>query len=269
MSPWDLKLQLGGWGNRAGEYVSYNGWGWLTVGRVEQRSRAEVSVGGNGGVEERPPLEVDGMPVSIDSKNWHMAADAEYAWLYNHCYSIGGAASAWRDDPKAQHRYGSYAKLGVEWDRFRADDPRGNRLAVLYAVGYTVERYNLPNVLGERFARYPVHEATASGNVRKDKVSFGLSLTIGGELVHPMRRHHITASPRIEWQLGDHVDLEMSFSITKREFPPPDEAFIDPSDYEQQSRLSYAEPLQMNTSFSLEIHWDRTNGARNDRLQDL
>ena len=40
-------------------------------------------------------------------------------------------------------------------------------------------------------------------------------------------------------------------------------------DYQQLSRLSYAEPLSMNGSFSLRVHWDRTNGARNDRLEDL
>ena len=35
------------------------------------------------------------------------------------------------------------------------------------------------------------------------------------------------------------------------------------------SRLSYAEPLSINGSLNLTIHWDRTNGARNDRFSDI
>ena len=70
-------------------------------------------------------------------------------------------------------------------------------------------------------------------------------------------------------QIGNHVDLNLSVSITQREFPAPDPAAIDPSDYEQISRLSYAEPLSMTGSIGLTIHWDPTNGVRNDRLESI
>jgi len=63
--------------------------------------------------------------------------------------------------------------------------------------------------------------------------------------------------------------VSLRFSITKREFPSPDLDAIDPSDYEQLSRLSYADPLQINGSFEVRIHWDRTNGARNDRFDSF
>ena len=49
----------------------------------------------------------------------------------------------------------------------------------------------------------------------------------------------------------------------------PDLDAIDPSDFEQLSRLSYADPLQVNGYFNVRIHWDRTNGARNDRFDNL
>ena len=105
--------------------------------------------------------------------------------------------------------------------------------------------------------------------MRKDKISYGLSLSAEAEMIHPGRRHHLTASPYIEMQIGGHVDVSASFSITKREVPAPDESMIDPSDFALLSRLSYAEPLSINGSLNLTIHWDRTNGARNDRFEDI
>jgi hypothetical protein len=70
-------------------------------------------------------------------------------------------------------------------------------------------------------------------------------------------------------QLGTHVDLELSLSVPQRELPAPDPAAIDPSDYEQLSRLSFAEPLSINGAIGLTIHWDPTNGVRNDRIESI
>ena len=72
-----------------------------------------------------------------------------------------------------------------------------------------------------------------------------------------------------EVQVGDHVDFSVGFSIAKRELPGPDLDAIDPSDFEQLSRLSYADPLQVNGFVNVRLHWDRTNGARNDRFDNL
>jgi hypothetical protein len=88
-------------------------------------------------------------------------------------------------------------------------------------------------------------------------------------MLHPMRRHTITASPFVEWKLGDHVDLGFNVSATKRQLPGPDPDEIDPSDFAQLSRLEFAEPFSFVGNVNVVIHFDRTNGARNDRLSDL
>ncbi|MBS1120235.1 MAG: hypothetical protein H6Q90_2463 [Deltaproteobacteria bacterium] len=273
-TPWGASLVLGGFANYTKQFQSYNGFSELSVSRLERTSRLDVSVFGNGGLNRQPPLAVDdGMgntvEVSLDTNQWSLGTTAKAVWLANHCWSVGSSTRAWRDDPKGQFRYGWNAKAGVEWDKYQADDPRGNRLALLYVVGYQAERYNLRNDIGERFAHYPIHALIASGAVRKDKIGIGVSLSISGEVLHPERRHSISAAPFIEWKLGNHVDLELQFFITERQLPGPDPAEIDPTDYAQSSRLSFAEPFAMNGSASLSIHWDRTNGARNDRLSDL
>jgi hypothetical protein len=53
--------------------------------------------------------------------------------------------------------------------------------------------------------------------------------------------------------------------VTKRQVVAPDPAAIDMASYAEVSQLSYAEPFAVNASFGLTFHWDRTNGARNDR----
>jgi hypothetical protein len=269
-TPWSFAFSLGGFANYTERYQAYNGWSNFDVSSETATSRVQLDLNASGGINRQPPLELDdGTIVSLDTKQWGLASSAEGAWLYDKCWSFGGATSVWRDDPKGQFRGAWNAKAGVEWDKYAADDPRGNRLAVLYFAGYQVERYNLRNVLREAFAQYPIHGLVASGTLRKDKVGLGLSLSVGGELIHPSRRYHVSASPFIEWQLGGHIDLGLSFSVTQRELPGPDETLIDPADYEQLSRLSFAEPLSMNGSLNVTIHWDRTNGARNDRFADL
>jgi hypothetical protein len=152
---------------------------------------------------------------------------------------------------------------------FPADDPRGNRLAVFYHLGWAIERYNIRNVLGERFAQYPLHGIDAVGSVRHDRVSYGLKLESDVQLNHPGRRHLVTASPFVALQIGTHIDVNLSLSMTHRELPAPDPDAIDPSDYAQLSRLSYAEPLAMTGTLGVTIHWDPTNGVRNDRIESI
>ena len=269
-TPWGVSLGLGGSGNRTANYKSANLYGNLEVTRVTKATRLEVSLAGNYGLNFQPPLMLeDGTTVSLDTTQWNTVAGVQGAWLYDPCWSFGGVTRILRDDPNSQFRYASGTFVGVEWDKYAADDPRGNRLSVLYKAGYRVERYNIQNELGEGFAQFPWHGIIASGTVRKDKISYGLSLSAEAEVIHPGRRHNLTASPYIEVQIGGHVDVSASFSITKRALPAPDESMIDPSDYELLSRLSYAEPLSINGSLNLTIHWDRTNGARNDRFEDI
>jgi hypothetical protein len=211
----------------------------------------------------------DGTPVPIESTQWQIGAGGGGAWLLDDCWSVGGATGLLRDDPLGQYRYRSWTRAGIEWDAFKADDPRGNRLALLYVVGYEFDGYRLRDATGETDANYAIHELIASGSVRKDKVGFGLALTLSSQMFDPERRHSISAAPFVSWKLGGHVDLDVTFSITKRALPGPDPALIDPSNYAQIARLSYAEPLAMNGTFNISIHADRTNGARNDRFTDL
>jgi hypothetical protein len=269
-TPWGLSISLGGFGNRTQRFQSANGYGEIEATYTAKDVRMIAEVSGSYGLNLQPPLVLeDGSEVSLDTSQWSFGGGAGAGVLLNPCWSVGAVVRGQRDDPKGQYRYLTQSFAGIEWDRYPADDPRGNRLAVLYKAGAHVERYNIVNVLGERFAAYPYHGLVASGSLRKDKVAIGLSLSALAEVLKPQRRHSLSASPYVEVQLGARVDLNASFSITKRELPGPDETQIDPSDFALLSRLSYAEPLSINGSLNLTIHWDRTNGARNDRLEDL
>lgn len=269
-SPWDVGLEVSGEVDRTAQYRSYAGSVILTGARLERRRRLALELSASGGLERQPPLVLDdGTTASLDSEEWTLESRLEGAWLLDDRWAVGGVASGQRGDARGQLRHAGEARLAVEWDAFPADDPRGNRLAVLYALGYRAERYNLRNELGERFARYAVHQLGAGGSLRRDGMQLGLTASVSAELMRPGRRYHVSVSPFVEWKLGDHVDLSLSFSVEQRELPGPDPSQLDPSDYAQQSRLSYAEPLAVTGAVSLLFHLDRTNGQRNDRLTDL
>lgn len=269
-TPWGFALSFGGSGSQTERYTSLFGYAELIVSRVTRRSRLEGTVGVSTTVTRQPALVADdGSVLSLDAEQWNIGAGLVGAWLRDDTWSFGGAVRLSRDDPKGQFRYAQSTRVGVEWDLYPADDPRGNRLAVLYSAGYQVEGYNIRNEIGERSARYPVHSLVASGTLRRDTLGLGLSLSAGSQLDAPWRRYHVTASPFVELRLGGHVDVDLSLSITKRELPGPDPDAIDPSDYALTSRLSYAEPLALDGSLNVTIHWDRTNAARNDRFSDI
>ena len=56
----------------------------------------------------------------------------------------------------------------------------------------------------------------------------------------------------------------MLFRSTQQAIPGPAE--LDASDYEEVTRASYAQPLEVWGHFNLRFHWDATNSARNNRL---
>ncbi|MBA3465616.1 MAG: hypothetical protein H0T46_37135 [Deltaproteobacteria bacterium] len=269
-SPWGLELGIAANGNYTEQYRSA-GMHLHLVGRYLTRNfRAFTLQSLHGGLNRQPPLTLDdGTKVSLDSERWNYRFGAEAVYSWCDMWSIGVGSYTFFEDPKAQYKYNSRNRVAIEWDKFAADDPRGNRLGVFYHVGWIVERYNIRNVLGERFAQYPSHGIDAIGSVRHDRISFGLKLESDTQLNHPSRRFVFTASPFAKVQIGKHIDLSVSFSITKRTFPQPDQTAIDPSDFEQLSRLSYAEPLTLTGSIGLTIHWDPTNGVRNDRLESI
>lgn len=258
-TPWGVALTLSGFGSWTRNYKSGNASGNLTVSRVEVDDRFKVMLGANGGLSRSPA--VDG--VSFDENHWGLSASASYERHLNGCYSYEVRSSVWRDDPHGQYRFGWQAGAGVEWDRYPSDEPRGNVLAVAYNVAYRVEGYNFRNVLGERFARYPEHSLGAAASVRKDKVSFNMSVDLRAEMFHPDRRYTLSASPGVEIQLGDHVDLALDGSVTRRELP----AFEIPLDDPQAvGRAEYAEPTSIYGAVSVRLHWDATNGVQNNRM---
>ncbi|MCW5802757.1 MAG: hypothetical protein KIT31_10250 [Deltaproteobacteria bacterium] len=268
-SPWGIELGVSGSGSYTQNYRSA-GFGVHFVGRyLTRKFRAFTLQTLSGGLERLPPLTINGEKVSLDSENWkyRFGAEAVYSWCPS--WSVGVGSYTFFEDPNGQFVYNQRTRAAVEWDAFAPDDPRGNRLAVFYHVGWMVERYNLRNVLGERFAAYPTHGVDAVGSVRHDKITYGISLASDVQVDHPTRRFLFTASPFATIQIGTRVDLSFSFSLTKRALPAPDPREVDMANFQQQSRLSFAEALALNGGISILIHFDPTNGARNNRIESI
>jgi len=265
-TPWGINLTASGFGSWTGRYKSLHSYASTGVSRLEPTSALAVSGGGNLGLVRSPAPDVDGNEVSLDTTSWSLFGSAFVERHLTGRVATAIRSSVWRDDPKGQYRYGWDADIGIEYDRFASDDPRGNVLAVAYFAGYQVDGYNFPNQLGERFAHYPTHKIAAAGRIRRDKISYGLTLAVEGEILHPGRRHSISGSPSIVAKLGAHVDLSLSLSLTKRELPEP---MIPGDDFEAISRGDYAEPFSAFGSMTISVHWDRTNGAQNNRFQEL
>jgi hypothetical protein len=258
-TPWGASASVNGFGNWSGPYQSGNVFTNLSLSRTEAGSRFRVGIGGNGGLSRRPPVR----GVSFNTTQWGLYGNAAYERHLNGCYAYQVSGSVSRDDPHGQFRYATGAGAAIEWDRYKSDDPRGNVLAVAYNASYNVEGYNFPNVLKQRFAHYPGHGLGAIASIRKDKVSYNLELNVSAEMLHPGRRYTLSASPSIDVQVGDHIDFSGSLSVTRRQLPE----FIIPDDDPQASgRAEYAEPTSMFGSVSIRVHWDATNGVRNNRF---
>jgi hypothetical protein len=276
---WDFRVTAGGNGSWADQYQNYHGNSGLAVSWLEEHARLSVGANADEGINRQPPTVVTNMnpdhttstsTVSTNTKQWSVSGYLEGVWLANDHWSLGGLNRVQRDDPLGQYRYVWSSRLAAEWDKYPANDPRGNRLAVAYFAGYQLEGYNLKDVLGETHAKYPIHGLSASASVRSDRTTIGLSLTATGEMLRPTRRYSLSAAPSLQWKLGGHIDVDFSFMITQKQVVPPDETMIDPKNYFAQiSRLQYAEPLSISSSLNVSIHWDRTNGLRNDRLTGM
>lgn len=269
-TPWGFSVTLTGNGNYTDKYRNASSELGLRAVYITREFRALAGESISGGLNDQPPLTLDdGTVVSLNTTMWQDNFGGEAIYLLNDTWSIGAGSYTQFQDPKAQYAYNVRARAALEWDLFPADDPRGNRLGVFYHLGWAVDRYNIRNELGERFAQYPVSGIDAVGSVRHDGISYGLTLSSDVQLNHPSRRHTLTAAPFVTFQIGTHIDLNLAFSITQRDLPKPDPNAIDPSDYEQLSRLSYAEPLALTGTIGLTLHWDPTNGARNDRITSI
>ena len=269
-SPWGATIALSGNGNYTDKYRNASSELDFRGVYITKKFRALTGGSLGGGLNDQPALTLDdGTKVSLNTTMWQFSFGGEAIYLLDEHWSIGEGTYTQFQDPKAQYAYNLRSRGALEWDLFPADDPRGNRLGIFYHLGWAVDRYNIRNVLGERFAQYPLSGIDAIGTVRHDHMSYGLTLQSDVQLNHPGRRHSLTAAPFVTFQIGTHIDLNLSISITQRELPRPDPNAIDPSDYATLSRLSYAEPLALTATIGLTLHWDPTNGERNDRITGI
>lgn len=269
-SPWGVSVSISGNGNYTDKYKSATGEVDFKGVYISKNFRALTLENLNGGLNYQPPLTLDdGTTVSLDTTQYQYGFGAEAIQLLDEHWAVGLGSYTQFQDPKAQYVYFQRTRAAIEWDLFPADDPRGNRLGVFYHLGWATDRYNIRNVLGERFAAYPLHGIDAIGSVRHDGISYGLTLSSDIQLNHPSRRHSVTAAPFVTFQIGTHIDLNLAMSVTQRELPKPDLTAIDPSDYQTLSRLSFAEPLALTGTIGLTLHWDPTNGERNDRITSI
>jgi hypothetical protein len=269
-SPWGIQVEIGANGSYTEKFQSANA-NLNIIGKwITKERRSLAGMFSNAGLNRQPPLMLDdGTFVSLNSKQWFVRAGAEFVEVLNDSWSAGIGSFTNFEDSKGQYDFSNRTRAAIEWDRYQPDDPRGNRLGIFYSLGWVTERYNVRNVRGERFATFPVQGLNAIGTVRYDKLSLGIELEAEAQLLHPTRRFSARVSPSIEIKVGDHVDLSLSVSLRQRTFPAPDTTLIDPLDFEQHSRLSYAEPLTLSGALSLSIHWDPTNGVRNNRIEQI
>lgn len=263
-TPWGISLWLGGWGSWTSNYQSLSTWSGGSVYRITNTSQLSFAVDGSFDLSREPSLNVKGHTVSLDTDAWSASARLFGERHLSPVWSIGGVASAGMEDPQGQFASSYRAEAGVSRDWFPSDDPRGNSLSLTYLVGVHADTYNSTNEIGEDAAIFPVHGLLATGSVHKDKTEFSLDLSAGSQLNAPLRRYTVGAEGDITLTLGDHVDVYLSFGVTKQAIPGP--AYLDASDYEAVTRGDYAEPLSVYGDFNLNIHWSNTNGARNNRF---
>jgi hypothetical protein len=265
-TPWGFNVSIDGHGSWTKEFKSANANTSALFYRLDETSRYTLELTASGGLSRRPPLVVDGREVSLDTDEWSTGGSAFSNWNLNKDWAVGASAWVERNDPKGQLRSQQGANVGLSWDLFPSDDPRGNVLAVVNFLSVRRDHLNFVNEIGQRTAIYGFNRLSVVGKVRRDKTTLGLNFNIGAEVLHPSRRYSLSISPSIGWQLGDHVDLSFSFLLGARALPQP---VIPDDDLEALGRASYAEPLFADGTLTLKVHFDPTNGVRNNRFENL
>ena len=265
-TPWGVNVEIEGAGSWTDGYKSATTSTTALLYRLDASSRYTLELTGSGGLTRRPPLVVDAREVSLDTNEWSLGASMYANWNVSADWAVATSAWASRMDPKGQLRSQLGVNAGVEWDLFPSDDPRGNVLAVANFLTLRRDALNFVNELGQSTAVYGFDRLSIVGKVRRDRATLGLNLGLGFEVLHPSRRYNLTMAPSISWQLGDHVDVEVSFELGARGVPVP---VIPDDDLEAQGRASYAEPLFAEGQLTLKLHFDPTNGERNNRFENL
>ena len=265
-SPWGFFIWLGGHGNWSETSKEGTSWGGIGFHRKTSSTRIGMNVSGSYGLSRRPPI-TDALgneiPMNFESHGLHTKLLA--AMNLDEHWSTGLYLRAGHQDPEGRYRWTARGHTGISYDLFAANDPRGNRFSVAYLIGYQGDRYNNTNDLNELRADFATHALLSEIAVRDGRQTYRLRASIGAQLLDPNARYVIDVSPEFQFQLGDHVDLSLRFGITQQQVPGA--KYIAPQNYELLERSSYSDPLKMNGSFNLSIHFDRSNGERNDRWE--
>ena len=263
-SPWGWSISAGGWGNWMDDYQTASLNLNSQLQRMDEINKWIFRAFGRGWLERQPPLLIEDEEISLDSDTYSTGFTTYYSRNIDEKWTVGGTIRTGMSDPEAQFEWTGKTHVGIERNWFPINDPRGNKLSASYLIGGQWDRYNHLNQLGEMEAIFPSHALIVNGTIRKDTWELGLDLGARMELLQPSRRNSINARGWTEVFLGDHVDLRLSLGFTKQAIPGP--ASVDATDFESIKQANYAEPLQINGDFNIRLHWDATNGIRNNRF---
>lgn len=263
-SPWSFSTWAGGYGSWSQDYKAFSGWAGLAVARITNASEQEVWVNYDREIELQPSLVVGDTEVALASDSSAMVGGSTASWLLSKHWAVGLNIGGGHDDPEGQYLGTARARAGIEYDLFPSNDPRGNVLALAWLLGGQADWYNVTNTLGQDRALYPTQLLIGSGSLRVDKVTLTVDATARSQLYPFFQRYLFSASVETDLTLGDHVDLSFEAEATQQAIPGP--SAIDASNYEEVTRASYAQPLEVQGWFRLRFHWDNTNSARNNRF---
>lgn len=263
-SPWSFSVWGGGWGSWSEQYRSLSLWTGFSLGLETDISKASFWVGYDRSIELQPSLVVGSTEVELTSDSSSLSGAFKAGRNLSDRWTVGGLVRGGGDDPEGQYLATTRAHLGVEHNWFPSDDPRGNRLSVSALVGGQGDWYNTRNTLGQKQAFFPTAMLVGSGELRIDRVALGADLSARAQLWPFFDRYLFSGAVDSDLTIGDHVDLSLRVEATQQAIPGPAE--LDESDYEEVTRASYAQPLEVWGHFNLRFHWDATNAARNNRL---
>jgi hypothetical protein len=223
-------------------------------------------------VTKQPPLITpDGTELSLDTSEWWLSGGAVHVQaavraLVDRRRPTSGPTTT-RASTATARRGSSGSSLG----QVRRRRPARQRAGGRRTSPATSSRPTTCATSWTRLKRTtPSFELQASGSIRRDKITYGLSLKVGGALLEPDVRHYVSAAPSMTWDHRQTTStLSFDAAITKRELPGPHPDELDNADYELISRASYAEPISLSGSLNLRVFWDRSNDALNDRLDDM
>ncbi|MCE9573320.1 MAG: hypothetical protein K8W52_09200 [Deltaproteobacteria bacterium] len=260
LSPWDVSLRLGAFATRTRDSAWATGRADVTVKHTTTTAWQALDVSARGYRLRWTEVDGTGLQKTTIATSSEVAASARGAFQIAPHWSVGARAFAVQARSETSTRATVDGEAGIEWDAYRADDPRGNQLAVAYLVGGAVDR-----VTGYETAYAAYQRIVAHGSLRIDRAYVGLQASIGAALHDPATRHALGVTTYLSLPVGPHVDLSLQWSMSRSIGPgfapgiwytPPQFGFDD-------------QPLDMDAAVSLTFHGDRTNGARNDRFTAL